>query len=733
MLVLPVSFGLLLHVLFWGAGLAWLVAPGRWQRFWPVFAMPAGFVLQSLVVWLGAYLNLPGTNSYALWAEMVPAILLAVAVRRSGSIRLAVEAWRFSAVYAVSALSLLALISPFIRGYHGLTTASLGSCDAADYAAGARTFMEFARSDRTGFMGLYEVTQVMSVPDFFDFWLRLNHFTPSAVIALNGSVFQCAPFEITGILCAVFLASTVPVVFWMSRSVMRLRSGWSVAVAAAYGLSPVTWYAVYHVAMGQILAAQAITLVTWVGFTLWRGRVDWRRGLAFSGVLLVAYGLILGSYNFIVLVCFVPAVAFAGGLAVWRDQWLRFVRWGVIMLVPLAVSGLVFAERVAGLAERFMLFRTYDFGWQIPLLRLDGLLGVVAGPTLLPVAAAAHWLIALLLLAVLVVAVVRGAQEGRQAVFVGFCLAVPALLGYGYLNLRGARLGTNASYDAYKLLSVFYPGILPALCYWVTLGRGRRRYQAAIPLVVAAVVAAGILQADLRFQRQMMNPPLSVSHDTVDLERVEEMPQVASVNMLIPDMWSRLWANSFLLKTPQYFLTHTYEGRLNTALKGEWDLNGSLVAVTLPGGDSIRVNASYILERKTSPYYLEARLDSGWNDLERNRAGARWSWSKGDATIRIDNPHAENLSITGSITVRSAVPRDLQIWYYDVHLATAKIGPALQTVRIPETPIQRGKTILTLRSSAPPTVASKDDGRLIDFAVHSVDLHVQESFPAVAN
>ena len=145
--------------------------------------------------------------------------------------------------------------------------------------------MEFARSDRTGFMGLTEVTKVMSVDNVFDFWLRLNHFTPSAVIALNGSIFGCAPFELTSQLCAVFLASSLPIVFWIARSGLHIKSRWSVAIALAYGLSPITWYAVYQVAMGQILAAQAITLVSWVGITLWRGRVEWRRGLSLFGLL----------------------------------------------------------------------------------------------------------------------------------------------------------------------------------------------------------------------------------------------------------------------------------------------------------------------------------------------------------------------------------------------------------------------------------------------------------------
>ena len=77
-----VAAGLLLHALYWGAGLAVLVMPRPWQRFWPVLAPSGGLTLQSLAVWAGAYANLPGTNSYAWWAESIPAAMLLVALWR---------------------------------------------------------------------------------------------------------------------------------------------------------------------------------------------------------------------------------------------------------------------------------------------------------------------------------------------------------------------------------------------------------------------------------------------------------------------------------------------------------------------------------------------------------------------------------------------------------------------------------------------------------------------------
>ncbi len=719
-----VAFGLLLHVLFWGAGLALLAMPRPWRKFWAVLAAPAGFALQSLVVWAGAYAGLKGTNSYAWVSETVPAALLAVGVWRRGGGVVLEGLKKMPAVWLATAVCLAALVLPLARASKGLTTASLGSCDAADYAAGARVLMEFARGDREGFLGLTEVERVMSTDNFFDFWLRLNHFTPSALIALNGTVLDCAPHELTGLMTMVLLAASLPLVFWLARAVLGYGGQVSLGIAVLYGVSPITWYAAWHVAMGQLLAAQAIALITWAGIALWRGRMEWRRGVAFGGVLAVGYALVLGSYNFILLVCLVPAVAYAGGVAVWRGEWRRLGRWGLLMLAPLALCGVIFWERVAGLAERFALFQTYDFGWKIPALSPEGWLGMVMNTGLGPLAAGPRVALVAAVAGLLGVALVRGAKRGRRSAWAMVSLAVPALLGYGYLNLRGVRLGTNASYDAYKILAVFYPGVLAALFYWVTLGaRGWARGGA---VVFGAVILALNLRVAYRFANRMESPPLIVGRELVELKKIEGMAEVGSLNMLVPDMWSRLWANEFLLRKPQYFETHTYEGRLNTALRGEWDLNGGLVQVMLPEGGSRRINGEFSLARTGSPYFLRVRLGDGWHDLERlPRGSTRWSWTKGDASLRIENPQARPLRIACHFKARSEVERDLQFWLNGKRVRTGKVGRELKLVNIPEFTIPPGSSTLELKSSVPPTRPDGGDTRPLGFAAYEIRIEVR--------
>lgn len=722
------SAGVWAHALFWGAGLSWLVMPGRSRRFWPVVALTAGLTLQSVVVWAGALLDLHGTARYAVLSEVVPLALLALAIRREGPRLLGRDLRRTWGVFAASALTMAALVAPYAYGYHGLTTGSMGSCDAADYAAGARCFMEFARSDRIGFMGLAEVTKVASVDYFFDFYLKLMHFSPCAITALNGTVFGCAPHEIIAVLSALFLAAAVPIVFWISRDLLGLRAVPSLGISLLFGFSPINWYAVHQTAMAQLLAAQGIGLLTWATWTLWRRYTGRKTGLSMFGILLVAYCLILGSYSFIVVVCLVPAIAFAGGWALWRSHFVRFGKWLLWILAPLAAASLLFLTRVWSIAERFIVFKRYDEGWQIPYLWPEGWLGVVKSPFLHPIDEPYHSLAMALLVAALLVTFFSMRGRGRALLFRVACLTVPSLMGCVYLAIRGIHWGhgENRSYLAYKLFCVFYPGILPGLCTWVLLAY-RNRAQRVFFWIVLGALLAWVTHVDLRFGQMMVAPPHIVEHELLDAGAIESDPQIGSLNLMVADMWSRLWINSLLLRKEHFFPTHTYEGRLNTPLRGDWDLNGGLVSVVLPLADSRPVNTTYSLANTQSRAFVRVELEDGWHEPEHiQRTPIHWIWSRGNASIHLSNPHPQALRATLRFKLRSRRLKDLELWMGGERIASTDLGTDIRSFIVPEIVLVPGESRLELRSSVPAELADSGDSRPLGFALYGLEVAVHD-------
>ena len=710
--------GLVVHTIFWGLGLAWLALPRVWRRWSWAFAPGFGLALQSAVVWAGAHTSLAGTDSYAWWSELLPLVLVALAVRGGALRRIGSAAGLVLVLIGVSIL----FISPMTKPGVGLTSSSLGSCDQADYAAGARVFKEFSRDDRTGFLGLPEVTKVRSANYFFDFWLRLNHFTPSALLAHNSTVFGVEPFRLVSITAAALLLLNLPMMLLVARIALGVRGLWLLVVVALYGLSPLNAYGVYHGALGQIYAAQGIGLLTVAVLGAGRAARVGRSVWGYLPLVLASFWLLAGSYNFILVVCLAPAGAWLLAKLWLRRQWVVTARVAALLATGLLLCTALFWGRFDGLIERFTLFEQYDFGWVVPRTSPEGWLGMTrdAGLNAWP----APW--RLILSAAVVglwgAGLVWSWPRQKASALTALALVLPVLFGWGLL-VKESLVRPNASYDAYKLLVVFYPGLVAGLCCWVPAVRSAsRRWQAgAATLLVAILLAEVIGTEDLRLK--ISTPPLRVNRNLAELGGLERDPRFASFNLLVDDFWSRLWTNYFLLRKPQYFATHTYEGRLNTALKGEWNLRDSILRVEpLNPGDFITYNVRYHLVRAAAPGLLQAEFADGWYPLERS-GPKRWRWSGEQGVIQLDNPTGATVRAQLRLRVEAFRPQDFTVRFGQSLVARLALDGTSQVLEVNRLLVPPGRSTLTLSGTGSTLGPGASDSRVLAFALFDLRLH----------
>ena len=710
--------GLIAHTFFWGLGLTWLALPRVWRRWSWAFAPGFGFALQSAVVWAGAHTALAGTDAYAWWSELLPGLLLALALRGGVCRGLGSAAGLALVLLGTGVL----FIAPMTKPGIGLTSSSLGSCDQADYAAGARVFQEFSRDDRTGFLGLPEVTKVRSADYFFDFWLRLNHFTPSALLAHNASVFGVEPYRLVSITAAALVLLNLPMMLFLARTALGVRGLWLLGLVALYGLSPLNAYAVYHGALGQIYAAQGIGLLTiavlGAGRAAQRGRSVW----GFLPLVLASFWLLAGSYNFILVVCLAPAGAWLAAILWWRRQWAATARVLGLLAVGLLLCAALFWGRFDGLIERFSLFEQYDFGWVVPLATPEGWLGLTRDAGLRAWPMAGRLILSAAVLALWAGGLVWLWRRQKVTALTALALVVPVIFGWSLL-VRQAQVRPNASYDAYKLLAVFYPGLLAGLCCWAAAVRhAGRRIRLGAAGLLAAILAANVAgTAD--FRGKMMQPPLRVNRNLAELGQLERDPRFGSFNMLLDDFWSRLWANYFLLRKPQYFATHTYEGRLNTALKGEWNLHDSLLRVEpLQPDDFIPFNVRYHLVRAAAPGLLQAGFADGWYPLERS-GPKHWRWSAGQGVIQLDNPTGATVRAQLALRVEALRPQDFTVRLGPHIIARLALDGTNQVLEVANLLVPPGRSILTLAGTGSTLGPAAADSRVLAFALHDLRLH----------
>ncbi len=725
MLYYIIAAALALHTVFWGLGLSWLVLPRAWRRWWWALAPGLGLALQSAVVWAGAHTPLAGTNTYAIWSELLPLGLLGAATVRSG--RPAVTGWLQAGWSArglllVAAVAGWALLWPMAqRGSWTLTASSLGSCDHADYAAGARVFQEFSKDDRTGFLGLTEVTRVGTADTFFDFWLRLNHFTPSALLAHNGAVFELLSHQLVSVTGVVLLVLNAALVLLLARVAVGLRGVAGLVPAAIYVFSPLGAYAVHHGALGQLYGAHGIALLTLAAVAAGRGLRAGQSVWCWAPLVLAAFWILAGSYNFILTVALAPVGAWLLADAWLRRDWRGPARVAGMLLAMLAACALLFWGRFEGLIERFQLFNEYDFGWPVPLLSPEGWLGMLQDTRLYAWPRPVRLLLSALVLGLWLAGVLLLWRRRRGAAAAALALVLPVLAGWGLLVWE-AQTRANASYDAFKLFSVFYPGLLAGLAGVLAVtGQARPAWLRGTGLAVLLLVLACNGRTTMLFARQMAAPPLRVERTLLDLHRLENMPRVTSLNMRIDKFWSRLWANALLLRKPQYFLTHSYEGRLNTELKGEWDLSDSLLRSRPEHeADFVDLNPQFHAVRVAAPGRVGLAFGDGWHASE-GRGINRWRWSSGTAVITVFNPSAQPRRVTLQLRVRALERSRLQLELGDTRLGEARpLSGAIQRLEYDNVVLPPGASALILQNDRPPGRSGDGDPRLLAVALYEL-------------
>jgi hypothetical protein len=221
----------------------------------------------------------------------------------------------------------------------------------------------------------------------------------------------------------------------------------------------------------------------------------------------------------------------------------------------------------------------------------------------------------------------------------------------------------------------------------------------------------------------MSRPPLRVERELGELGKIEAMPDVKSVNLLIPDMWSRLWANAFLLRKAQYFETHTYEGRLNTPLRGDWDLEGGIVSLRLPGDARRQITPRFALVSTRADQFLRVSTGDGWHgiDYEPGRP-ERWQWTGRDAVLLVDNPQGGARRIRCVFDARSLGERELSLRAENGEAVAPPVRLGAQRTQVGFGPfaVPAGRSRWILHSAQPATPAGPEDPRLIAVCVYNL-------------
>ena len=159
-------------------------------------------------------------------------------------------------------------------------------------------------------------------------------------------------------------------------------------------------------------------------------------------------------------------------------------------------------------------------------------------------------------------------------------------------------------------------------------------------------------------------------------------------------------------------------------------LEGGLLAVKPAQGARRELSARFALIGTKGADFGRVTAGEGWHPEESDaKSGTRWAWTKGDATVRVENPHAWPLRVVCTLDGWSLGARDLTLTVAGAGPVRAPETRNLSAQRVkttfPEIVVPPGGAEVTLRSVQPWMTASPGETRVLGVCVFGWELAVR--------
>lgn len=548
-----------------GIGLVLLVTPKQLRRYSLFLSPLVGYCYCTLLGWYFYRFNFAGTDAYA-WAILLPPnIFLYFAYRQiklqSDELKQIFEKGLLGPL-VIGIISFLIISYPFMSSSNGVTAMSLFNNDIIAYSSTGECLKECARLDTQGVFGQWG----------FRIWADEQVFGAFFAPAFSSSLLGLETYQVQNMICVIFFVFSVLLVYILARELFRYKYVPALAIAALFGLSPIMFYTIYNGFLSQVIAtglSLGLFLINVHAFGHCKKFSEYfsyiTLAIIFNWGLSITYPHVLFFIYFIILLYLFVICVFNKSIIL-ALQGVSFV------FTSLALTGFLSLYRAKEVMLQLLRMGKVVAGWHVPWFSLDGIFGIfISGQPLGPNTKFISMILSVILFVVLSLGFFKAYKEERYYFyFVGSGLFV-VIMGYILLSYQGRTPTEWGGYKSYKFLSFFLPIILLSSLILFRkielISRNRMRYFFQVFFIL--LIGGNFFSSSL-LAHKMSNTSLQVTKKMADLKKNENLPLLASINILGESWWDIMWATNFLLRKKLYRETPTYYPA--SKLEGEWDL-----------------------------------------------------------------------------------------------------------------------------------------------------------------
>lgn len=693
-----------------GYGAALVLLPRALKRDALAFAPVFGFCVLAFGGWHFMFLGPPGTNRYWHWLLLIGAALtVAGCVLQRRRLRETLDrdvAWLALAAAAGACF----LTSPMTHQPH-LTAISKLNNDVAHYSVIERLLQERKGDTPSGPDDPYSLIPTA----------RASVTGAYLATAVLGSATGVPVWRLQQPCVAAFMSWSAWLAGLFALRVLRFRRTGAMLVTLIAGLASITLFTAWNGFKSQYAGMAQTMALFLVLVPALEGRLDEPRLARVPAALALALGLAL-AYPHMLPLTWAVLGAVAAAHALRRRSWAQLGS-STLLLGGLLVGLTALSPARAWFMVGYTRFTAQipEVGWFVPWTTPLAFLGL-SGDEFIS-APPRGWVDALAAVAfagLLAWGARRAFATERPALTTAAALFLSVALGYLVLCVAGQQGGRLGGYKPYKLLTFFYPAVLPAALLAfreLRLSLGTWRERAA--LVAAAALATGVVLESAASVREMRGTPYVVTPEMAELQRLEGDARFESINLVSPEWWELMWQTTFLIHKRLYHKDASYYPK-SERLDGRW----TLLKVSEPDQvlraaeeQPIPVSGPYVLVETAR--WLKLEYGEGWYPAE---PGWRWT-SAQRAKVLVFAPTAR--------------PARLELQYKHLTpgttLTVLRDGEAVGRCPGPEScsvgpfDLPAGAHTLTIESSVPPHSPGPSDPRTLGTSFTRIQMIAQGS------
>jgi len=567
-----------------GFGLTFLLAPQKMEKYVIFFSPFIGLSYLSWSAWFFYNFTPWGSNYYAYWILIPPIAFLILAILLKPQIHLKfvhLVNRKNIAILVLSLIIFLVISMPYLVRFNGnlSNTITLGSGDIVSYAACSKyiTLSSLINPNQN-------INEIVINQHFLPL-IEINNFGAYISTAIPSSLLSLETYQTQNLVIYLFFVFLLPFIFLISYEIFHYNYQISIIITLLCGLNFHLLYVIYQGFFGQIIGMGYFYCIFFLIIYALHNNQDFSSLKSYIPLSAFLFFGLMITYSFLIPVFVCPFLIYLLYSIFKKKSFAP--KWDIFKFLTLTglATFILFPTIFPARIESFFTYTSINAGWDMPLIFPHWIFGLVGNTILIQnfyyttnLDFSILILLSIPIISLVLFSVKKIYLQDRRLFSLAITYLFFIITAYLYFIINGMYTPgiSGDGYKSFKFLTYFIPLILIiGLSYFndckiTQLKSSGTKKQIFLIAIILCILSVNIWSA-AEIAKNNYDNSISISENVLDLQKINAMNDIDSVNILEPPWLNQMWTYYFLFSDKKIYLKYTsYFSK--TPLNGQWDL-----------------------------------------------------------------------------------------------------------------------------------------------------------------